>query len=60
MGLPLGKYHQKNRKSDKIGGKVCAAATVVVTTPAEEVKEYVSPTCPRYLLPFNMQVFLST
>lgn len=38
------KYHQKKRKSGKIGGKISAAATAVVTAPAEEVKEYVSPT----------------
>lgn len=41
--LPLRKYHQKRRKSGKIGEKISAAATAVATTPAEEVKEFTLP-----------------
>lgn len=45
MGPPLQGYYLKRRKSVKISGTISAAATataVVVTAPAEEIKEYVS------------------
>ncbi|PSR96070.1 Ribulose bisphosphate carboxylase/oxygenase [Actinidia chinensis var. chinensis] len=44
MGARLPRYLPKKRKSSKTSGKITAAAATVVTSPAEEVKEFSLPT----------------